>query len=62
MNIEPTEHTEDTEDTEDTKGGGGIEFHLSDWTFINGGAAVKTAIVGDRTWVKLYGGVGFRLK
>ena len=56
MNIEPTE------DTEDTEGGGGIEFHLSDWTFINGGAALKTAIVGDRTWVKLYGGVGFRLK
>lgn len=43
-------------------GGGGIEFHLSDRTFIYGGVTVKRAFINNDTWVKLYGGVGFRLK
>jgi hypothetical protein len=43
-------------------GGGGIEFHLSDRAFIYGGATVRTALEEKRTWIKIGGGVGFRVK
>lgn len=43
-------------------GGGGIEFNLNDRTFIYGGATVRTALEEKRTWIKIGGGVGFRVK
>lgn len=46
-------------------GGGGIECRLSETVFIHAGATVKYAYDEDEVdhkWVKLYGGVVFRLK